>query len=173
MAHDEAKLSLPTAVIGPMDLSRLLRELDNINEVMLQLKLRKSGDNVKLPKTTQLMDELIKANNVNLLEETDRLTLKHYLATIKEHAPLIHMSFSVDPSPLFLDKLIVWLRQNIHPMLLLTIGLQPNLGAGCIVRTTNRYFDLSLKQAFSDRRYLLIDRLIPDVGNSPHTAEVV
>jgi F0F1-type ATP synthase delta subunit len=37
-------------------------------------------------------------------------------------------------------------------MVLVQIGLQPNLGAGCVVRTTNKYFDMSLRTKFFDSR---------------------
>jgi hypothetical protein len=42
---------------------------------------------------------------------------------------------------------------------LITIGLQPNIGAGCVVRTTNKYFDLSIKQDFLSKRNLLLEAL--------------
>jgi hypothetical protein len=71
----------------------------------------------------------------------------------------MHISFSADPSPVFTDKLMTWLRREIHPFVLLTVGLQPNIGAGCIVRTTNKQFDLSLRQDFKAKRDLLLEQL--------------
>ena len=50
---------------------------------------------------------------------------------------------------------MTWLRREIHPLVLMTVGLQPNIGAGCIVRTTNKYFDFSLRQDFANKRDLL------------------
>jgi F0F1-type ATP synthase delta subunit len=55
------------------------------------------------------------------------------------------MSFASEASPKALDKIVAWLRSNIHPQTLLQVGLQPTIAAGCIVRTTNRVFDLSLR----------------------------
>ena len=69
------------------------------------------------------------------------------------------MSFSADPSVTFLTKLMTWLRQEIHPQVLLTVGLQPTIGAGCILRTTNRYFDFSLRQDFANKRTMRWIRL--------------
>ena len=75
----------------------------------------------------------------------------------------MHISFSSEPTPIFLERLLSWIRREINPLVLLTIGLQPAIGAGCIVRTTNKYFDLSLRQTFIDKRKLLLEQIIPSV----------
>lgn len=153
MAH--RTLQLPVMVVTPADLGRLRRELAMIDEQMLQLRLRTPGSDVKLPKTTQLMDRLISVNKLNLLKPEDRQWLQEALQVIREKAPVIHMSFTVDPSTAFLDKLMLWLRREIHPFVFVNIGLQPNIGAGCVVRSTNRVYDFSLRQNFADKRGML------------------
>src|SRR5581483_2629794 len=119
MAH-EPLLKMPTEVASPSDLNHLVREIDSLNEALLELKLRHSGTSTKLPKTSLLLDEIVKQNKLNLLHETDRSKLTHFLKYFKDNAPVLHMSFSADPSPLFLSKLTGWLRQNIHPLTLIT-----------------------------------------------------
>jgi ribosomal protein L30/L7E len=57
MAHEQA-LVLPMLVASPVDVGRLQRELTSIDEALVQLGLRKSGSEVKMPKTSQLMDQL-------------------------------------------------------------------------------------------------------------------
>jgi F0F1-type ATP synthase delta subunit len=158
-AVSESKLSLPSAVTGPADINRLIRELSMISDSLLQLGLRSSGTTVKMPQTSHLMDQIIGLNKLNLLKSTDRQTLKRYLATVQTKAPVLHISFSTDPAPAFIEKLMTWLRRELHPQILLTIGLQPNIGAGCILRTTNKYFDLSLRQTFTEKRKLLLQEL--------------
>lgn len=158
--------SLPTLVAGPADVGRLLRELGNIEEALLQLGLRSPGATVKMPKTSSLMDQTIDLNDLNLLHESDRKNLKLFLETVKQKAPVLHISFSADPSTTFIDKLMAWLRKEIHPQLLLSIGLQPNIGAGCIIRSTNKHFDLSLKQDFINKRELLMSKLMPKEAKS-------
>ena len=66
---------------------------------------------------------------------------------------------------MFQQKLITWIRQQIHPYTLLQVGLHPSIGAGCIVRTTNKFFDFSLRHRFSDQRMLLISKLRGDTDN--------
>ncbi|HEX7632689.1 MAG TPA: hypothetical protein VF401_00020 [Candidatus Saccharimonadales bacterium] len=153
------QLSLPVKVATRVDVGRLARELGDIDEALLQLRLRSSGTEVKMPKTSHLMDQLVEHNQLNLLQEEDRVALKSFLLAVKERAPVMHVSFSADPSVAFLEKLVSWLRREIHPAVLLTIGLQPTLGAGCVLRTTNKQFDLSLREDFKKKRALLQEKL--------------
>ena len=152
---------MPIQVVGLVDVARLLRELEAIDDALLQLGLRTGGAAVKMPKTTLLMDKTVELNKLNLLNEADRKALNGLLAAAKERAPRLHISFSADPSPAFVDKLVSWLRHEIHPFLLLGIGLQPAIGAGCMVRSINHRFDLSLRQDFANKRELLMKQLIP------------
>lgn len=150
---------LPLSVVGPIDVGRLLREVEALDNFLMQTTIREPGQPVKLPKTTRIMDEMVELNKLNVLQEADRQRLKAFLKLLKEQAPTLHMSFSADPSPLFLQKLMVWLRTEINPSILLRVGLQPNIGAGCIIRTPNRYFDLSLRQRFQQNRHTLVQKL--------------
>lgn len=163
MAHkDQDKpqhkhLKLPIIVVGPVEIGRLVREMNDIDDALLQLGIREGGSNTKMPQTSRLMDELIGQNKLNLLHDDDRKLLKDFLETLRAQAPVVHMSFSADPSAVFLEKLMAWLRTEIHPDVLLTVGLQPNLGAGSILRTTNKQFDLSLRKDFVTKRQILKD----------------
>lgn len=138
-------LKLPVSVASSIDVGRLLRETENIANFMDQASIRQPGTALKLPRTSRLFDEITTNNQLNALREEDRQRLTSFLQEVKAHAPVVHMSFSADPSPLFIQRLISWLRAEIHPLVLLQIGLQPNMGAGCVVRTTNKYFDFSLR----------------------------
>lgn len=163
MAHeteDKPKtLVLPLMVASPADVGRLIHELDLIEDALLQLGLRTGGSKVKLPATSRLMDQTIQANKLNLLHKNDIASLRRFLKEVKQQSPVLHISFSADPTPHFIEKLMTWLRREIHPAVLLTSGLQPNIGAGCIVRTANKQFDLSLRQDFVKKRDLLISQL--------------
>ncbi|HUA13075.1 MAG TPA: hypothetical protein VL989_01070 [Candidatus Sulfotelmatobacter sp.] len=152
-------LTLPPTITGYIDVSRMLRDISLIDDQLLQLKLRQPGATTQMPKTTYFIDKMVNANNLNLLHEDDRTNLKIFLAEIKEHSPILHMSFSSEPSPAFLEKLMTWLRKEIHPQLLLTVGLQPTIGVGCVLRTTNRYFDFSLAQDFVKKKNILLQRI--------------
>lgn len=163
---------LPMAVVSPVDIGRLLRELQAVDEQLLQLGLREPGTSVSLPKLSQLLEQTVQLNNLNLLQQADRQRLQTFLAAVKEQAPLLHISFSSDPSPAFMEKLMAWLRREINPLVLVTVGLQPNLAAGCVVRSTNKYFDFSLRANLAKNREAMIAELMkslapPDAPDAP------
>jgi F0F1-type ATP synthase delta subunit len=95
-----------------------------------------------------------------MLQTEDREYLLKSLGWMRQQAPVLHISFSTDPSAAFMERLTTWLRQNISPFVLVQVGLHPNIGAGCVVRTTNKYFDFSLRQRFLSQRELLMQQLI-------------
>jgi hypothetical protein len=76
------------------------------------------------------------------------------------------MSFATDPSSAFTAKIVTWLRASIAPNVLLEVGLQPTIAAGCIVRTTNKIFDLSLRQHFADAESVLLEALEHEAGSA-------
>ncbi len=160
-AEPKQMVGLPVLISSPTDVIRLARELEKIDETLLQLGLRKNGDEVKLPKTSKLMDQMVDLNKLNLLQPADRQILREFLAMVSDKAPVLTISFSADPSVAFLEKLLAWLRREIHPLVLVRVGLQPNIGAGCIVRSTNKQFDLSLKQDFLKHSDLLQQAMTP------------
>ena len=167
MAHEQKAGQLPPLVVGPVEISRLRRELAAIDETLLEHTLRKKGGSARMLKTSQLMDQLADLNELNLLHKTDRERLHRFLEAVASRAPVLHISFSADPSPAFLEKLMSWLREKIHPQVLVTIGVQPTIAAGCIVRSPNKYFDFSLRQDFTDKRELLLEQIS---GHKPQKA---
>ncbi|HVV66822.1 MAG TPA: hypothetical protein VHB72_01970 [Candidatus Saccharimonadales bacterium] len=152
---------LPVAVASPADVGRLIQELEALDTTLLELELRQPGQDVHLPRTSRLLGQIVELNKLNLLHKNDRQRLLRFLVTVKDRAPVLHMSFSSDPSPAFMEKLVSWLRKEIHTQVLVTVGLQPTIGAGCIVRSTNRYFDFSLRQDFVRKQNILFDALTP------------
>jgi hypothetical protein len=152
-------LALPIQIATKIDVGRLLRELEGVDNFLEQAAIRQPGTSVKLPKTSRLADEFVESNKINLLRDEDRRRAINFLIMVKAKAPVLHMSFSADPSPIFQQKLVTWLRNQIHPLALLQVGLQPNIGAGCVLRTTNKYFDFSLREHFRNNRDLLIETI--------------
>lgn len=159
MEQDSAIITLPINVTGRMDVGRLVREVETLDNFLEQAAVRKPGTPMQMPKTSKLLDEMLEHNKINALVSEERQRLLHFLITVRAKAPILHISFSADPTPMFTQKLVSWLRENIHPLVLLQVGLQPNIGAGCVVRTTNKYFDLSLKQHFSKQHTLLMTKI--------------
>ena len=155
-----ANLNVPALITSPADVSRLRREIQALDDYLHQQELRTPGQPMaKLPKTSRLLDELVVSNSLNLLDQATRQHLADFLSDVAENAPVVHVSFAVDPSSAFMQKIVLWFRQNVHPSILVRVGLQPSIAAGCVVRTTNRYYDLSLREYFKKHRAELMKAL--------------
>lgn len=157
MPDHKPKFVLPLAVVGPADVNRLQLELEALEDYLRQQA--QTGQEPKLPKMSRMLESLAEHNAADLLEQADRDRLEVFLKAIEQHAPTIHISFAAEPSAAFTQKVLVWLRGNISSYILLQIGLQPTIAAGCVVRTNNKIFDMSLRQYLTDSRHLLVDAL--------------
>lgn len=167
MEPNAEAMQLPAILIGRSDALHLRREFEALQEYLHQAALRKEDPSkLQLPKTSRLLSEFAEINKLDLLHKADHDRAMGILVQLTDSAPQMHVSFSAEPSSAFLAKLTLWLRQNIDPLVLVNVGLQPNIGAGCIVRTKNKQFDLSLSKHFKDQRKLLAEEL------KPATAEV-
>jgi F0F1-type ATP synthase delta subunit len=155
----ETELVLPVALVNRTDAGRLLREVVAVNEFLDQAAIRQPGTQGTLPKTSRLMTEMVQANGLNMLHEEDRAKLQSFLNALIEHAPQLHMSFSAEPSVVFMQKLTDYVRQNIHPQALLQVGLQPTIGAGFMLRTTNKYYDFSLRSVLKAKHDVLMHNI--------------
>jgi hypothetical protein len=158
MAHEQ--LALPSLVIGRADALRLQREMEALNDFLYQAGLRAGGEQTaKLPKTSRVLDEFVAINKLNMLLPESRKQALEFMDIIVEKAPVVHMSFAVEPSSAFRQKLVVWWRQNIHGYVLMDVGLQPNIAIGAVVRTANKQYDFSLRKHFSDHKDVLVKLL--------------
>ena len=167
----EHKFVLPTLVAGPGDVSRVLLELEQLEDFLREATLRKGGVGTKLPKTSRTLERLAEINDANLLQVTDRQRLQAFMQSLQQHAPVLHISFSSEPSAAFTAKIIDWLRANISKYVLVQIGLQPSIAAGCVVRTTNKSFDFSLRKNLTKSRGLLLDAIRHAGENTPVRTE--
>ncbi len=156
MSDAKTKLLVPARLISFVDLSRVVRELDTLDDALRQASIRNSGQSVQLPRTTQMLEDTATINGLSLLDAKHREVLLGALKKFQTNPPLIHMSFTVEPSAKFVEKMITWLRANIKDNILLEIGLQPTIVAGCVVRTQNKVFDMSLRANLSEKRDVLV-----------------
>ena len=147
-------LSLPLRVISFNDVARLERELESINDFFDKSSLQ--GANAKtLPQASATLRSLFEENKLNILEVADRQKITQFINKLRQNGKLVNVSFAVEPKPDVLMKLLQWFRREAHPHVLLRVGLQPTIAAGCIVRTTNKYYDFSFKEQFSKSKQKL------------------
>lgn len=167
MAHD---LRLPATIVGPADLARAKRNLDSHDELQRQADLRaQSTGAAETLHAGRVVSELSVLNELDLADPKQRTELLTLLEAAVQHAPVVTMSFAVDPSAEFMAKIVDWLRSSLHPQLLVRIGLQPSIAAGFTMRTSNKIYDFSLRQRLIAQRPLLIEKLnqTPDVMPAP------
>lgn len=143
------RLKLPLAVASRTEVARLIRELTSLDDFFAGAKARTTGTSMQLPRLSRMLDQLTHDNEINLLDEDHRAKLLQDLKTIYEKAPRMHISFASEPSQKAFEKILDWLRLNIHPYALVQTGLQPAIAAGCMLRTPNRIFDMSLRSALT------------------------
>lgn len=151
-------LKLPSDLIGSADLSALLREMNALEDFFVGAKVRQAGSvQQQPPRITRTLDSLCRANQYNLLDEKHRRELNDQLTQIRQKAPQVHISFAAEPSPKALERILAWFRASVHPQLLLQVGLQPNIAAGCVIRTPNKFFDLSLRAYLEKQEPYLVE----------------
>lgn len=154
---------LPPQVTGRTDINRLLRELEILEEALIV----KNSQHDPAPKITSLLNQTALANGYKLLEKTNRQHITEQLTKILDHAPLLHISFAAEPSPKVTETVLGWLRSNIHRYALLQIGLQPAIAAGCVLRTPNKIFDMSLGATLQKQTPYLLELLKGAVQDQP------
>lgn len=158
MSEPEAFI-FPENLISSIDLNRTVRELSALDESLYQANVRVPGQPVKLARSSQILEDLAAVNGISLLDTAGREKLLNNLKSCVNSVPRIHISFAVEPSAKFSTRIVVWLRQNIDPLILLEVGLQPTLAIGCSVRTNNKVFDMSLRHRFKEQRHLLREKI--------------
>lgn len=162
MAHEAevpTGLVLPTLVFGVAAVHQLQRELEKLEEFMRQQEVRQPGTQGLLPKMSRTLDALAAENHCNLLKQEDRDKLIAFIKHVAAHAPTLNVSFASDPSAVFTVRLVEWLRTNIDPLVLVQVGLQPSIAAGCIVRARNKVFDFSLRHRLDEQKNVLLKAL--------------
>ncbi|HUY53403.1 MAG TPA: hypothetical protein VMV24_02395 [Candidatus Dormibacteraeota bacterium] len=146
MKDPDTELMLVDEINSVSDVNRLITELENIEDFFLKMKVKSSLSQVEIPKTSARLEELAKKNTLNLIKAEDRLRLKKFLHFLRTKAPIIHISFGVVPEDQFVGRISNWFRTEVNPYALLSVSLQPNIGAGFRMRTTNKLYDFSLNQ---------------------------
>ncbi|MDB5166479.1 MAG: hypothetical protein JWM37_551 [Candidatus Saccharibacteria bacterium] len=152
-------IALPNSIVTATDLARMRLELERVNETMLQNRLREPKKTAGPPRVSQRLEQLFDLAGVKLTHEGDREQILKELNHLQKTAPKIKLSFATDPSDEFLAKIIGWFRQNIHPQVLMTVGLQPSIAAGFVMRTPSKYFDCSMRKHLNDHKGMLAEAL--------------
>ena len=148
-------LKPPVSLITRLDTLRALRELEDFENGMSESRVR--GNH--LPELTPLLKDISDTNSIDPHKKEVRLMIKHLLEDLRVSSPVIHISFAVEPDIEVLTSIVTWFRKNIDPNIVLHVGVQPGIGVGCGVRTTNKYFDFSIRKHLVSRSELFKKQL--------------
>lgn len=156
-----AELTLPPSIVSKADLSRLMNELERVDNDLTTNSVRaKVGrQDAGLPPMSDQLTAFLQQNSLELTDSNERTKLIGRLRALKDSVPIIHMTFAVEADPESLGQIALWLRQTVHPLAVIAVGLQPGLVAGAYIRTSNKVFDLSLRGALKSGRHILNEEL--------------
>jgi hypothetical protein len=162
MSDDQAAASyvLPAALIGRADLARLVREVESVDSELETQKVKNRGEgSYRLPTMSQSLSDFVDLNKLDLTDDKARVHLKEELLKLKDKAPIIHMTFATAADPEALQKLVEWVRNELHPQALISIGLQPALVGGVYMRSPNHVYDFSMRHRMQGKREILVNEL--------------
>jgi len=148
---------VPERVISRIDVAHLVRDAEQLENDFTAAKVRAKAGAGKAPelKVTEQLTDFLKENRLKLKDSQDCTTLVKELRTLRDEAPVVHMTFAVEADHESLKQMVQWLRSSIHPQALLAVGLQPGLIAGVYLRTPNHVLDLSLRSRLAGSRAVL------------------
>lgn len=153
-------IHLPTGVVSVGDVRRLRRELAATEDMLQAIRLRTNSPVAKMPRLSRSLEEFAGTNRLNFLLPDDRHRAAVYVDSVIKHAPVLRVSFATEATRKFTTEFVLWLRANFHADMLVEIGLEPNIAAGCVIRTTNKVFDFSLIKHLEAQQPLLMKQLL-------------
>lgn len=152
---------LPASVVTKIDVSRLVSELEKVDNDLTSAGVRaqEGGPAVSQPTLSQQLTDFLSQNDLKIDSGNERTDLIKQIRLLKDAAPVIHMTFAVNADPESLQQLALWFRTSINPQAVIAVGLQPGLVAGVYLRTPNHVHDLSLRQMLKAGRGKLVEEL--------------
>jgi hypothetical protein len=147
MLRNDTPLSL--TILTRADVSRSLRELQEFEGKVYQAGLRNEAAPLAAHVSAALR-ESAESLNISLENATDRQRLAEELQSIHRSAPQVHVSFAMQPPLQAVEAVTGWFRRNTHPAVLVQVGVDPSIIAGCVIRTTNKVFNFSFAGALRD-----------------------
>jgi F0F1-type ATP synthase delta subunit len=156
-----AQFVFPKTLVTRVDLARMVREIESIDNDMAAQRARAKTEKaaVSAPATSKILAEFLEMNKLDIVDDHQRTALKDALRHFKDVAPIVHMVFASDPSPDVLHELTEYLRTNIHPQSLISVGLQPGLIGGVYIRTPNHVHDFSIRSLLKSKRDVMVRQL--------------
>lgn len=158
---EQVSLVLPPSIVSRLDVARLVGEVEQIDNALTTAEVRaKAGAEAEpaAAHSAQLSD-FLQTNHLEQPDRSDWARLVKDLRHLKDHAPVIHLTFATVADPDSLRQLAAWARESVHPQAVLAVGLQPGLIGGVYVRTSNQIHDLTMRGLLKGSRGVLTKEL--------------
>lgn len=155
------EFTLPASIITKADLSRLVEEVEKLNNQMIEDDARQkvgSPDGGQSVLSPSLLD-FFSINDMHLNDNIDLGLFIKQLRAMVSKAPVVHLTFATEADEASLAQVVSWLRKSIHSQVVVSVGLQPSILGGVYLRTTNHVLDLSLRKQLEGSRELLIKQV--------------
>ncbi len=152
-------LIVPPSVATYIDMSRLVGEAERIDGELIARDAReKVGvSNEESPAFSEQLTDFLAANHLEFGgDSVQRTYIISKLRHLKTTAPTIHITFATSADRESLQKLVLWLREMIHPQSVIKVGLQPSLIGGAYIRTANHTHDFSLRAQLAGHRDIIV-----------------
>lgn len=140
---------LPPTIYTKSQLRQLQTELN-------QLSSLRTAKNIVLSANLQ---DLATHNGLKDLNTALVKKLLTFVESTLQKAPEISLSLASLPNVEERGELVSWLRGKFNAQLMLHIIIQPELLAGCMLRTDSNVYDWSLRTALESNQEKLVARL--------------
>jgi F0F1-type ATP synthase delta subunit len=160
MSKELPNFVLPSSLVSKVDLAHLIREVEAVDGSLEVQKVRGyKKEQYRLPAVSHTLTEFLTINRVDIFDDHTRMIFKEQLRIMKDKIPVMHLTFSAPADPESLEYLTAWIRKELHPQALITVGLQPSLIGGVYIRTPNHVHDYSMRALFNDKTSVIVNDL--------------
>ncbi len=151
---DYTEFTLPSDIVTKVDVSRLVREFEGVDNALTAKTVRKKAgaESQDTPAMSPQLAGFLEKNPVDLENTGARSTYIKQLRLLKDNVKVMNMTFAVVADPESLQQLSAWLRESVHPHTVIDAHLQPALVAGVYLRSQNHVFDFSVRNALKAKR---------------------
>jgi F0F1-type ATP synthase delta subunit len=151
------ELKLPLSLATKQDVALIHRELSDYIDAAVQIKIRKQKPDGSA--LSPALKDVVVLNQIDINNPQSAQQLLVALNELPKKSQVFHMSFATNPTPDVTQKLIEWFRKEINPRIILSVGVQPTIAAGVILKTQNRQYDFSLRKHLELNRSKLVEVL--------------
>ena len=137
----QKQLKLPNRIVTRRDVIETAREFEQLRDSLTAKQV--PGSTVVVQDPTERARAVLDENGVKELTVEVADSLQKNLQNLADHAPMLRFVFAGEPEVDFLQKLISWVRTEVHPAGLVLYTIQPQIAGGYILTTDQRRYDHS------------------------------